>query len=131
VKKTFIKDGIHSILHEVKQPMPTTYKKELQSYISNNINAEPKTEELEKLIKTIRSEIKRRQTEAIKKETDRKDLKQKVLEYIRIHDDGNGTGYKDIINGIPATEEDLEAAINEILTDGTAYEPRPGKIKVL
>jgi len=46
-------------------------------------------------------------------------------------DDGDGAGYDDIIESVDLPEEQVDDVINDLLSDGTCYEPKPGKIKKL
>lgn len=58
-------------------------------------------------------------------------IEEKVLEAIEEKDSGDGADYSEIINKLDVKEEKLEDTINDLLSDGTCYEPRPGKIKKL
>lgn len=58
-------------------------------------------------------------------------LEKKVLSIIDKEDSGEGVDYSDIIESLDSPEEKLEEVINDLLSDGTCYEPRPGKIKKL
>jgi len=65
-------------------------------------------------------------------EKDRDDsTEEAVLSYIDEHDTGNGVDYADLINALDADGEAVESAINTLLSDGTCYEPKPGRIKKL
>lgn len=57
--------------------------------------------------------------------------KRTVLGIIEDLDDGEGAGYSDIIEKSDMSEERVETVINDLLSDGTCYEPKPGKIKKL
>ena len=59
------------------------------------------------------------------------DNKEKVLEFIEKLDKGEGCEYADLISGSGLTEDVIDAAVNELLNEGTCFEPRPGKIKKL
>ncbi|MCD6478242.1 MAG: hypothetical protein J7K87_04530 [Candidatus Aenigmarchaeota archaeon] len=65
------------------------------------------------------------------KEENKKSLKDTVLKIIEKLDDGAGAEYTSIIAESKLTEAEVEDVINELLSDGTCYEPRPGRIKVL
>lgn len=54
-----------------------------------------------------------------------------VLGIIEDLDDGEGAGYSEIIDKSDMSEETVESVINDLLSDGTCYEPKPGKIKKL
>ncbi|MFB6158070.1 MAG: OB-fold nucleic acid binding domain-containing protein [Candidatus Nanohalobium sp.] len=62
---------------------------------------------------------------------DRENLERKVLEAVEDLDDGEGADYADIVEDIDEPEDQLEDTINSLLSDGTCYEPQPGKIKKL
>ncbi len=57
--------------------------------------------------------------------------KRTVLGIIEDLDDGEGSGYSDIIEKSDLSEERVESVINDLLSDGTCYEPKPGRIKKL
>lgn len=46
-------------------------------------------------------------------------------------DEGDGAGYDDIIESVDLPEDQVDSVINDLLSDGTCYEPKPGKIKKL
>ena len=78
-----------------------------------------------------------RMVELLKKpETDKPGVKdnsvtrEDVLNIITELDNGNGVEYDDIIKELD-NEKEVEKIINEILEDGTCFEPRPGRIKKL
>ncbi len=54
-----------------------------------------------------------------------------VLNAIETVDEGEGAEYGDIQEEAGVGEEVLEDVINDLLSDGTCYEPRPGRIKKL
>jgi RPA family protein len=63
---------------------------------------------------------------------DAENLERDVLEAVEDLDDGDGADYSDILDSVEdATEDQLEETINSLLSDGTCYEPQPGKIKKL
>lgn len=59
------------------------------------------------------------------------DLEKKVLELVKELDDGEGCDYSEVIDQMDVEDDKIESVINDLLSDGTCYEPRPGKIKVL
>ncbi|RLJ02870.1 MAG: hypothetical protein DRP11_02435 [Candidatus Aenigmatarchaeota archaeon] len=65
------------------------------------------------------------------KEEDRKALKEEIKGLIDSLDDGSGAKYSDIIEKSSLPESVIEDVINELLSEGTCYEPRPGRIKRL
>ncbi len=62
---------------------------------------------------------------------DKKSLKEIVLNTIDKLDEGTGAEYGVIISESKLEEADVEEVINELLSEGTCYEPRPGRIKRL
>lgn len=59
------------------------------------------------------------------------DRRQAVLAVIDEKDEGEGAEYGDIQDGVDLDEDALEDVVNDLLSDGTCYEPRPGRIKRL
>jgi len=65
-------------------------------------------------------------------EEDRENLEKEVLEAVESLDEGEGADYSEILEEVEDADEDqLEDTINSLLSDGTCYEPKPGKIKKL
>lgn len=63
---------------------------------------------------------------------ERENLERDVIEAVEnLEDDGDGASYEDIANEVDAPEDELEDTINSLLSEGTFYEPEPGKIKKL
>jgi len=62
---------------------------------------------------------------------DRENLEREVLSAIEELDGGDGADYSEIVDEIDEPEDKLEDTINGLLSDGTCYEPQPGKIKKL
>lgn len=59
------------------------------------------------------------------------ELKKEILGVIDDLDEGKGASYQDIIDEIDADEKKIDEVINDLLTEGTCFEPRPGRIKKL
>jgi len=59
------------------------------------------------------------------------DHREAIMDAIDDLDDGDGADYADIQDETGLDEEELEDAVNDLLSDGTCYEPRPGRIKRL
>lgn len=64
-------------------------------------------------------------------EEDPESHRQSVVTAIETLDGGDGVEYGDIREETGIEEELLEDIINDLLSDGTCYEPRPGRIKKL
>ncbi|MFB6147543.1 MAG: DNA-binding protein, partial [Candidatus Nanohaloarchaea archaeon] len=62
---------------------------------------------------------------------DRENLERKVIDAVERMDDEEGADYSDIAEEVEAPEDQLEDTINSLLSEGTFYEPKPGKIKKL
>ncbi|MFB6180650.1 MAG: OB-fold nucleic acid binding domain-containing protein [Candidatus Nanohalobium sp.] len=62
---------------------------------------------------------------------ERENMEKEVLNTIEELDEGDGADYSQIIDELDAPEDQLEDTINSLLSDGTCYEPQPGKIKKL
>ena len=62
---------------------------------------------------------------------DKKAAKDSVVAAIERLDEGSGTDYGTLVKELGLTEAQVEPIINELLTDGTCFEPRPGRIKKL
>jgi len=62
---------------------------------------------------------------------ERENLEREVIDAVEKLDEGEGADYSDIANEIDANEEKMEDTINTLLSEGTFYEPQPGKIKKL
>ncbi len=62
---------------------------------------------------------------------DKAEIRKEVLEAIESIDEGEGASYQEIIDTVDAEESDIDNVVNDLLTEGTCFEPRPGKIKKL
>lgn len=58
-------------------------------------------------------------------------IEQDVLDAIQELDEGEGADYSDILDKVDEPEDKLEDTVNSLLSEGTCYEPKPGKIKKL
>lgn len=65
------------------------------------------------------------------KEVDKKPIKDLILNIIEKLDEGTGAEYATIITESKLEEPQVEDVINDLLGEGTCYEPRPGRIKRL
>ncbi|WP_414837487.1 OB-fold nucleic acid binding domain-containing protein [Candidatus Nanosalina sp. VS9-1] len=72
------------------------------------------------------------QFDTVQTEETVENLERDVLEAVEELDDGEGADYSEILETVEDADEDqLEDTINSLLSDGTCYEPKPGKIKKL
>jgi len=62
---------------------------------------------------------------------DVENLEREVIDAVEKLDDGEGADYSDIADEVDASEDAMESTINTLLSEGTFYEPKPGKIKKL
>jgi len=65
------------------------------------------------------------------KAPDEKEIREIVVKAIESLDKGEGVDYADILKNVKLEENLVEKAIDELLSEGSCYEPRAGKIKVL
>jgi RPA family protein len=68
--------------------------------------------------------------EDTKKSTEQQ-AKEKILEIIEKNDKGDGCDYSIILERSGLEEDIIDSIINELLSDGICFEPRPGKIRKL
>jgi hypothetical protein len=61
----------------------------------------------------------------------KEEVKAKVLELIAGLDRGDGCDYGELMQNAGIAEGALDATVQELLEEGTCFEPRPGKIKRL
>ena len=59
------------------------------------------------------------------------DVKAKILELIENLDSGEGSDYSKIIEQSDLPEDVIDSTIQELLEEGSCFEPRPGRIKKL
>ncbi len=59
------------------------------------------------------------------------DARAKILEIIRTENKGDGADYPSIVSLSGFESGVVDTVLSELLSEGTCYEPRPGKIKVL
>ena len=59
------------------------------------------------------------------------DKKAGMLKLIEKLDEGSGCDYADLIKASGLPEDVIDSVVNELLSEGSCFEPRPGKIKKL
>jgi len=81
------------------------------------------------IILSLKNKESEEESQIYEKET--KDVKDLILQIIKENDTGDGVDYLTIIekSGIP--EDVIDEVVNELLSEGTCYEPKPGKIKIV
>jgi RPA family protein len=62
---------------------------------------------------------------------DKENLEREVIEAVENLDEGDGADYSEIAEEVDTDDDTLEDTINSLLSEGTFYEPKPGKIKKL
>jgi len=87
-------------------------------------------DEVKAIINFINGNIKSKEEEEIE-EVDTATLKEELLKKIEEMDDGDGVDYSDILKAMDFPEQTIEKILDELLAEGSCYEPRAGKIKAL
>ncbi len=59
------------------------------------------------------------------------DAKKAVVELIQSLDKGEGCDYAELISSSGLPENEVDSAVQSLLEEGTCFEPRPGKIRLL
>ncbi|MBI2173467.1 MAG: hypothetical protein HYT73_04675 [Candidatus Aenigmarchaeota archaeon] len=59
------------------------------------------------------------------------DAKKAVVELIQSLDKGEGCDYAELISSSGLPENEVDSAVQSLLEEGTCFEPRPGKIRML
>jgi RPA family protein len=113
-----------SQIHETVKQLKESGKD--QEEIEKEMVGKLEEEEVDALLQSFGESFEQAETEE-----DRENLERKVLEAVEDLDDGEGADYADIVDEIDEPEDQLEDTINNLLSDGTCYEPQPGKIKKL
>jgi RPA family protein len=60
-----------------------------------------------------------------------KESKSEIMKLIETLDSGEGCDYQELMQAAGISESDLDAAVSELLEEGSIFEPRPGKIRKL
>ncbi len=92
-------------------------------------NKDIKSEDVENVISA--QTVKEEKNEQDSKEVDTKAAKTIVMKSIEEQDTGDGVEYTKIIEKAGLPESVSETAIDELLEEGSCYEPRAGRIKAL
>jgi len=113
-----------STIHETVKQLKESGKD--QEDINKEMAGKLNENEVDSLLQSFGETFNQAQTEE-----DRENLEKEVLQAVEELDEGEGADYADIIDQIDEPEDKLEDTINNLLSDGTCYEPQPGKIKKL
>lgn len=92
-------------------------------------NQDIKAEDVETVLNA--ESIKEEKNEKESVETDMRVVKSLVIKSTEELDTGDGAEYTKIIEKVGLPESVCESAITELLSEGSCYEPRAGRIKVL
>ena len=71
------------------------------------------------------------QPSAEQPEEKKQDSKALILDLIAKLDTGAGCDYTELVEASKLAEEEIDAVVNGLLSEGTCFEPKPGKIKKL
>lgn len=66
-----------------------------------------------------------------KEEKEKENTKEEILSLIEHLDAGDGCDYTELIRASGLAEEAIDTVVNELLGEGSCFEPRPGRIKKL
>ncbi len=134
----------HLEIQKFRKDMSLPEKEDIEKKIGSENKTVPDVPETidvdAKDAKDIGDEEKEDKAEILKEESSAKEEKPKneekslrvlVLEVIDNLDKGDGADFEDVLGSIKGPEKEVEAIINDFLSEGTCYEPRAGKIKVL
>lgn len=98
---------------------------ELKIKVGENVSSD----EVENILETEKAENeKTEEVNATKSDAAARDI---ILKVITELDSGEGVDYSKIIKTAGLPEPVAEAALNELLSEGSCYEPKAGKIKIL
>jgi len=132
----------HLEIQKFKKDMNLPEKKDIEKEIGSDNKPAPDAPAIvDTDTKNIGDEEKEDKAETLKEESpvkeekkpekEEKSLRVLVLEVIDKLDEGDGADFEDVIGSVKGPEKEVEAIINDFLSEGTCYEPRAGKIKVL
>lgn len=108
-------------LEELKEKYPDNYKEQLSEELGE--------EEARILLDSVSGGGISEEKE--EEEPQNGELKKDILDLIDDLDEGQGASYQDIIDELDEEEGKIDEVINDLLTEGTCFEPRPGRIKKL
>ncbi len=100
---------------------------ELMGVLKNKFNL--KEDEIESILElnVVEEESSEEKNEALEE----KNARSIVLKTIEELDDGEGVPYSEIMEKVGLPENIVESVLNKLLGEGTCYEPRAGKLRIL
>lgn len=104
------------VIDDIRNVVDQLSEEELKEYVKNKFGLDE--ESLQVIIENLR----------IKKEID---YKPKILEVIKILDEGKGVEIGKIFQLSNLPENVIESAIDELMADGTLFEPTAGVLKIV
>lgn len=125
------------LLHELKHKKTSEEWKQIRETVKQMQDADKSQEEIEKEMAgkldedEVDSLLQSFGEEFETKDEERENMEREVIDAVEKLDEGDGADYADIADELGADEEKLESTINSLLSEGTFYEPKPGKIKKL
>ncbi len=122
----------HELLRELEIRNLHRELEDKKKIIMDFKNTVQNAEELKRMMRE-RYAIPEEYTEAVLESMPQKNnnYNAKVLDLIEQLDKGEGCDYSDLVAASGLAENIVESAINDLLNEGTCFEPRPGKIKKL
>lgn len=93
--------------------------------IENEMAGTLTEDEVDSLLQSFNEKFKENGDEGLE------NIERDVLDAIQELDEGEGADYSEILDAIDEPEDKLEDTVNSLLSEGTCYEPKPGKIKKL
>ncbi|MBI2578714.1 MAG: hypothetical protein HYW26_03315 [Candidatus Aenigmarchaeota archaeon] len=132
---TKIDNTNHELLRELELRMQDREHEKKRELILEYQKQSADAEELKKYM-FERFGIAAEETEAVLQSEESKeekviDEKSKILELITTMDTGQGCDYSELLNASGMNEEIIDSIVNELLSEGICFEPKPGKIKKL
>ena len=123
--RTKVKNGesLESLINQFKKQLSEEELSGLLEYFEIETEFETPIENEKLVVDEPETEIKTKETQV--------SLEKKIVDLIDSLDSGDGAEYSEILSKSNLDSSQVESTINNLLSDGTCYEPRPGKIKRL
>ena len=120
------------ILRELEIKKQENEYEEKRKAVAEHQNSVSDLNELKKIMKEMHN-IEPHEVEAIMaatpESTDTKREKEKILSLISEFGGGEGCDYTILLENSGMEEDVIDSVVNELLEEGTCFEPKPGKIK--